>query len=87
TGARADPAFAREHSLEGLKLGGARIPGVITAGTFHQKGDRVFWDVHDPDRVVVVELADERYARLVVGVDDPAAAVELIDRHRVTGTG
>ena len=26
------------------------LPGVITAGTFYQEGERVFWDVHDPER-------------------------------------
>jgi hypothetical protein len=31
----------------------------------------VFWDVHDPAGAVVIHLADERYARLVIGVDDP----------------
>ena len=41
---------------------GAQVPGVIVAGTFHHEGDRVFWDVHDPAKAVVIHLADERYA-------------------------
>jgi hypothetical protein len=41
---------------------------------------RVFWDVHDPAKAVVIHLADERYARLVIGVDDPAATVAAIRR-------
>jgi len=31
----------------------------------------VFWDVHDPDKAVGIELRDERYARLVIEVADP----------------
>jgi hypothetical protein len=30
--------------------------------------------------VVVIHLADERYTRLVIGVDDPAATVTAIRR-------
>ena len=59
---------------------GARVPGVITAGSFRQEGDTVFWDVHDPEKAIIIELADERYARLVVEVEDPSATVALITR-------
>jgi hypothetical protein len=38
--------------------------------------------VHDPAKAVVIHLADERYARLVIGVDDPAATVAVIRRAR-----
>ncbi|MEU7854513.1 hypothetical protein [Nonomuraea sp. NPDC049141] len=54
---------------------------MITAGTFHLDGERVFWDVHDAAKAVVIELADERYTRLVVEVDDPRATVDLVERH------
>ena len=54
------------------------MPGVITAGTFYQEGERVFWDVHDPEKTVVIRLKDERYARLVIEVEDPLATVAAI---------
>ncbi len=79
-GARVDPEGVRAASLTGLKAGGARIPGHLTAGTFRQEGEWVFWDVHDADRSVVVDLHDERYARLVVEVDDPTATAAEINR-------
>jgi hypothetical protein len=47
---------------------GTNIPGVLTAGTFYQDGNRVFWD----------ELKEERYNELIVAVADPKAAVELV---------
>ena len=62
----------------GLRAPGTSIPGVITAGTFYQDGKRVFWDVHNPDNTIVINLKDERYNQLVVEVADPKAAVELV---------
>jgi hypothetical protein len=38
----------------------------------------VFWDVHNPEKTIVIDLHDERYNELVVEVDDPDAAVKLI---------
>jgi hypothetical protein len=78
TDAEADPEVVR--GWKGWRGPGAQVPGVIVAGTFHHQGDRVFWDVHDPAKAVVIHLADERYARLVIGVDDPAATVAAIRR-------
>ena len=60
-------------SLEGTKQ------GLITAGTFHRDGKRTFWNVRHPDRAVVIELQGEAYQRLVIEVQDPRAAVELIE--------
>jgi hypothetical protein len=77
-GATADPGIVKEP--KGLRAPGTHLPGVITAGTFHQDGERVFWDVRDGARAVVIELVDERYARLVVEVADPGATVALIER-------
>lgn len=74
---RADPEVARGW-FHGLKMPGTNIPGVITAGTFYQHGQRVFWDVHDPEKTVVIELHDERYNELIVQVADPQAAVEMV---------
>ncbi len=74
---RADPAIAHGW-WHGLRMPGTNIPGVLTAGTFYQDGKRVFWDVHNPDNTVVIELKDERYNQLIVEVADPRAAVELV---------
>ncbi|URM88965.1 hypothetical protein LUW75_01835 [Streptomyces sp. MRC013] len=76
-GATADPGAAREP--KGFRAPGTHLPGVITAGTFHLDGERVFWDVRDGSKAVVVELRDERYARLVVEVEDPRATVALVE--------
>ena len=58
----------------------AQIPGVLTAGNFYQQGGIVFYDVHDPERTVVLELEHETYKRLIVEVEDPEQTRAMIDR-------
>lgn len=76
-GAEVDPKLGRQWR-QGLRAPGTQVPGVITAGTFYQEGERVFWDVHDPEKTVVIQLRDERYASLVIKVDDPYATASAI---------
>jgi len=76
-GVRADPEAACGW-WHGIRMPGTNVPGVITAGTFYQDGKRVFWDVHSPEKTIVIDLHDERYNELVVEVDDPEEAVRLI---------
>jgi hypothetical protein len=77
-GARIDPDATRQW--QGIKFPGARIPGVVTAGTFYRRGEKVFWDVHGGgDNAVVIELSHDDYDRLVVEVEDPAAVVDTIN--------
>jgi hypothetical protein len=76
-GIRADPEVARGW-FHGLRMPGTNIPGVLTAGTFYLHGQRVFWDVHHPEKTVVIELHDERYNEFIVEVADPQAAVTMV---------
>jgi hypothetical protein len=77
SGVRADPEAARGW-YHGIRMPGTNVPGVITAGTFYQDGKRVFWDVHHPEKTIVIDLHDERYNSLIVEVDDPDAAIRVI---------
>lgn len=63
---------------KGLRLPGTSVPGVIAAGSFYSHGEWVFWDVHDPDKAIVIELTGEQYTRLVIQVDDPATVIVAI---------
>ncbi len=78
-GARVDPEAAHEI-FRSVKVAGARIPGVVTAGSFYGTGGDgwTFVDVHDPTRVVVVDLDHEHYRSLILQVDDPPGAVAVI---------
>ena len=44
----------------------------------YQHGKRIFWDVHDPERVIVIALKDERYDELIIEVTDPVAVTGLL---------
>lgn len=68
--------------FHGLKLAGSNVPGLLTAGTFYQDGGLVFWDVHDPTKAIAIDLSHEQYRRLIVEVEDPAAALSAIDQAR-----
>jgi hypothetical protein len=76
-GVRADPQVAQGW-WHGIKAPGTNLPGVLTAGTFYQHGKRVFWDVHDPEKTIVIELEDERYDELIIEVADASSAVRLL---------
>jgi hypothetical protein len=78
TSARVDPEPARGW-WHGLRMPGTQIPGVLTAGTFYQGDGAVFYDVHDPERTVVIELAHEHYRRLVIEVEDPSAVATSVN--------
>jgi hypothetical protein len=74
-----DASVPEAHQIwHGLRLGGTNLPGVITAGRYLQHGEWAFWDVHDPDKAIAIRLHDEHYAKLVIGVDDPAATAKAI---------
>ena len=81
---KVDPARARH--AQGGRNPGISIPGVLNAGTFHEGVRRIFWDVHDPDKAIVIELnnasglilSDDRYDELIVEVPNPTESVEQI---------
>jgi hypothetical protein len=75
--ARVDPEPAQGW-WHGLRLPGTQIPGLLTAGTFYQSDGAVFYDVHDPDRTIVIDLDHEHYRRLVIEVSDPTSTVAML---------
>jgi hypothetical protein len=75
-GAALAPEQAR--GFHGLRLPGTYLPGVVTAGSFFD-GQWLFFDVHDADRAVKIDLDHEHYAALIVQVADPAATVRTIN--------
>ena len=49
----ADPEVALGWWM-GIRAPGTYVPGVIAADTFYQEGERAFWDVHDPEKTVLM---------------------------------
>lgn len=74
---RADPTAARGW-WHGFRLAGTNVPGILTAGTFFHHGNAVFWDVHNPENTIVLELDHEFYSQLIIEVPVPANAVALL---------
>ena len=74
---RVDPEPARGW-WHGLRLPGTQIPGVLTAGSFIQSDGVVFYDVHDPERTIVLDLHHEHYKRLVIEVADPESVTNMV---------
>jgi len=62
----------------GVRGSGTHVPGLFAAGTFHEHGERIFWDVRHPENAIAIRLRGERFSRLVVDVDDPDETVSLI---------
>lgn len=64
---------------KGWRAPGTSIPSIITAGTFHKDGTKVFWDVVNKENCIIVELKDEEYKQLIIEVENPAEAMELLN--------
>ena len=59
---------------------GADLPFVVMAGSFiFRDGQHAFWDVHNPDRTIVVSLVHDPFDCLVLEVSDPEATAAAIN--------
>jgi len=64
---------------KGWRIPGTSIPGIITAGTYYKNGDKIFWDVCNMNKSIVVELKDENYTKLVIEVENPEDAIKELN--------
>ena len=64
---------------KGWRVPGTSIPSIITAGTFHKDGNKIFWDVSDMENCIIVDLKDEEYKQLVIEVENPQKAIKLLN--------
>lgn len=67
-GATEDEGF-RGREL-GLRAPGTSLPGVLSAGTYYKDGERQFVFIGPGTHPVVIELANEKWQRIVLGVED-----------------
>jgi len=44
-----------------------------------EEGDKVFWDVKRGERLIVVTVEDNKYAQLVIGVENPEEVIKMIE--------
>lgn len=70
---------AAGERVRGVRFPGTCIPGVITAGTYYERGGkRVFWDVCDHEKAIAIELQDERFTTVIIEVADPDVSIREI---------
>lgn len=58
----------------------AVVPSKSLVGAFTEHGDRIFWDVHDPEQAVTINLQHDTDAKLIVDVTDRQAMVQTIQQ-------
>jgi len=66
-------------NLGQLRLVGTSIPGVVKDGRFASSDGWIFYEMHDPDKCITLELKDEAYKRIVFQVEDKEAAAKTIN--------
>lgn len=67
---------------KGIKAPGTHIPRLFVAGTFHAAGVKTFWNIRRGERCVVIHVEGEKFDRLVIEVDDPAAVIAAVESGR-----
>ena len=78
TSAEEDPEVVRAGLGDHGILGSCH-PSVAAEEPYGSKGDATaFFNVHDPEKTVVIGLRNERYAKLVIEVEDPPTTVTAI---------
>ena len=56
-----------------IRAPGTFLPGVIKAGTHYTKRGKEFWCYKKGKKPLVLELRNESYKRVILGLDDAAA--------------
>lgn len=65
---------------KGWRIPGTDIPFLLTAGTFYKEGNKIFWDAANMQKCIIVHLKDEEYLQLVIEVQDPAEAAQMLNQ-------
>jgi len=76
-GATEDSGF--DGRARGLRIPGTHVPGLIAAGTFIKEGDKQFVYTVRKLQTIVIELAENNWARLVISVPDARAEAARIN--------
>jgi hypothetical protein len=56
-----------------IRAPGTFLPGVIKAGTYYTRRGKEFWYYPKGKKPLVLELRDENYKRIILGLDDAAS--------------
>jgi hypothetical protein len=62
-----------------MRVAGASLLGVIKDGRFLSSNGMMFFEMHDPDKCITVNLDHERYKKIVFEVEDKEATAKQIN--------
>jgi hypothetical protein len=62
-----------------IKLAGTNIPHHVKDGRFLTKEGMMFFEMHDPDSCITINLDHERYKKIFFEVEDKESAATLIE--------
>ena len=68
------------HDASGLRIIGSHVPGLYKGGAFLEHGNAAFYDLTSKENAIAISLKDEGFSRIIIGVDDPGAEVEKINK-------
>lgn len=71
---RYDDSFS---AMQGIRLPGTYLPGVITAGSYYTKEGWFFCDITDHRKCLEISLRNERYSKLIIEVGDAEKCLML----------
>ncbi|MDG7050676.1 MAG: hypothetical protein JRZ94_05690 [Nitrososphaerota archaeon] len=63
----------------GIRLPGSYLPGLVAAGTYYTRKGKEFWCVIKKKNILRIELKDEFYSRLILGLDNNKSWKETLD--------
>jgi len=62
-----------------MRIAGASLPGVVKDGRFLSTEGVMFFEMHDPDKCITVNLDHEHYKKIVFEVEDKEEAARQIN--------
>ena len=62
-----------------MKLAGTNIPHHVKDGRFLTKEGMMFFEMHDPESCITINLDHERYKKIVFEVEDKESAATMIE--------
>lgn len=70
------------NDSKGLRAPGTSLPG-YWAGSFKKDGEESFFNIKRENKPVVIQLKNEKYTRLILGVNNPEGVVDLINNNTI----
>lgn len=73
------------HAVQGVKMPGSRLPGVLAIGTFESTEGTIFAVVHHQyKRGIRIRLREYHYDAIIVGVEHPEEVKQDLERSTKT---